>query len=91
MLMDSIEDYLAVRRAAGFALTVDAGIRHRFAVRALECMGGDRRRIAEQVLALSTYLGHAHVADTYWYLHATPQLMRNIADACAGASGGVAP
>jgi hypothetical protein len=24
---------------------------------------------------LSTYLGHAHIADTYWYLSAHPQLM----------------
>ena len=24
---------------------------------------------------LSTWLGHTHVADTYWYLSATPELM----------------
>ncbi len=24
---------------------------------------------------LSTYLGHVHVADTYWYLTACPELM----------------
>jgi len=24
---------------------------------------------------LSTYLGHVHVADTYWYLTAYPELM----------------
>ena len=24
---------------------------------------------------LSTYLGHVHVADTYWYLQACPELM----------------
>jgi hypothetical protein len=53
-------------------------LRHRFAVRALECAAADRHRIAQHVLALSTYLGHAHVADTYWYLHATPHLMRQI-------------
>lgn len=66
-------------------------LRHRFAVRALERAGGDRHRIAQQVLALSTYLGHAHVADTYWYLHATPLLMRNIADACAAVGAGATP
>jgi len=32
--------------------------------------------------ALSTYLGHVNIADTCWYLRATPQLMRGIADAC---------
>ncbi len=25
---------------------------------------------------LSTYLGHVHVADTQWYLQASPELMR---------------
>jgi hypothetical protein len=24
---------------------------------------------------LSTYLGHAHITDTYWYLTATPKLL----------------
>jgi hypothetical protein len=24
---------------------------------------------------LATWLGHTHVADTYWYLSASPQLM----------------
>jgi hypothetical protein len=27
-------------------------------------------------------LGHRNVADTCWYLHATPLLMRGVADAC---------
>jgi hypothetical protein len=34
------------------------------------------------MLALSTYLGHAKVADTYWYLEAVPELMTDIADRC---------
>ena len=34
------------------------------------------------MLALSTYLGHTKVAHTYWYLHVTPQLMVDVADAC---------
>ena len=25
---------------------------------------------------LSTYLGHVHVADTYWYIEAVPELLR---------------
>ena len=31
------------------------------------------------MLALSTYLGHVNVASTYWYLEATPALMRQVA------------
>jgi len=27
------------------------------------------------MLALSTYVGHAKVSDTYWYLTAVPDLM----------------
>jgi hypothetical protein len=27
------------------------------------------------VLALSTYVGHNHVADTYWYVTGIPELM----------------
>jgi len=34
------------------------------------------------MLALSTYLGHVKVSDTYWYLHVTPRLMTGIADTC---------
>jgi hypothetical protein len=30
---------------------------------------------------LSVYLGHASVANTYWYLEATPVLLRDIAAA----------
>ena len=25
---------------------------------------------------LSTYLGHVHVSDTYWYIEAVPELLR---------------
>jgi integrase/recombinase XerD len=32
------------------------------------------------MVALSTYLGHSNVANTYWYLEAVPDLMRDIAE-----------
>lgn len=57
-------------------------IRHSFAVRALESAPGRRDRVARHMLAVSTYLGHSCVADTYWYLQATPTLMSHVADAC---------
>ena len=53
--------------------------RHSFAVRALEASPDSRQRIAEHMLALSTYLGHSKVSHTYWYLEATPELMEGIA------------
>lgn len=64
--------------------------RHTFAVRSLEACPTSRREIGRHLLALSTYLGHASVASTYWYLKATPHLMGDIADACrAWHEGGV--
>jgi hypothetical protein len=34
--------------------------------------------IEQRLPQLSTYLGHAHVTDTYWYLSAVPELMRTV-------------
>jgi integrase/recombinase XerD len=34
------------------------------------------------MLALATYMSHTRMTDTYWYLEATPQLLRDIAEAC---------
>ncbi len=56
-------------------------LRHTFAARSLEQCGSDPKAIKRHITALSTYLGHAHVSDTYWYLHATPILMSQIARA----------
>jgi integrase len=56
-------------------------LRHTFAVRSLEQCSHDRTAVVRHIVALSTYLGHAHVTDTYWYLQATPVLMGQIAEA----------
>jgi len=32
-------------------------------------------------LALATYMGHVNIDATYWYLEATPELLRDIARA----------
>ncbi|MFO1157314.1 MAG: tyrosine-type recombinase/integrase [Reyranellaceae bacterium] len=49
--------------------------RHGFAIRTL--LGWYRRGIdvERHLPVLSTYLGHAYVRDTYWYLSACPELM----------------
>ncbi len=57
-------------------------IRHTFAVRALEACPEGRDNVGRHILALSTYLGHSKVSDTFWYLQATPQLMLDIVEAC---------
>jgi len=57
-------------------------LRHTFAVRALEACPHGGSPVGWHMRALSTYLGHRNLADTGWYLHATPLLMRGVADAC---------
>jgi len=56
-------------------------LRHTFAVRSLEACAHDRQAVTRHIAALSTYLGHSDVANTYWYLEATPVLLHGIADA----------
>lgn len=50
-------------------------LRHRFAVNTLLRWYASGEDAARQLPVLSTYLGHVHVADTYWYLSAWPELM----------------
>lgn len=64
----------------GHARPTPHSLRHTFAVRALENCPDGRDAITKHMLALSTYLGHASVAGTYWYLEAVPELMRDIAE-----------
>ena len=66
-------------------------LRHTFAVRSLEQCSHDRTAVARHIVALSTYMGHAHVTDTYWYLQATPVLMGQIAEAGEALLMGGAP
>ena len=57
-------------------------LRHSFAVRSLEALDTtDQSEVSQHIMALSTYLGHVNAASTYWYLEATPSLLRSIADA----------
>jgi len=56
-------------------------LRHTFATRALEQCGAERGEVARHFVALSTYLGHVDIRQTYWYLQATPQMMTDIAAA----------
>jgi integrase/recombinase XerD len=49
--------------------------RHRFAVETLVRWYRSGDDIMRRLPVLSTYLGHGHVSDTYWYLSNTPELM----------------
>ena len=66
-------------------------LRHSFATRALEQCSTNRDAVARHFVALATYMGHADIAHTYWYLQATPELMTDIAAAAEALVAGAAP
>jgi integrase len=88
LLIEDVETaFRTAAQAAGLpdfprARPTPHSLRHTFAVRALQACPDGRDAITRHMLALSTYLGHAKVADTYWYLEAVPELMTDIADRC---------
>jgi integrase/recombinase XerD len=53
--------------------------RHSFAVRTLLGWYRDGVDVAAAMPLLSTYLGHVHPANTYWYLSAAPELLTLVA------------
>ena len=53
--------------------------RHSFAVRTLLGWYRDGVDVAAAMPLLSTYLGHVHPANTYWYLSAEPELLALVA------------
>lgn len=50
-------------------------LRHSFAVRRVMLWHEQGINIDQAMLSLSTYLGHARITDTYWYLTGVPELM----------------
>ncbi len=50
-------------------------LRHTFICQAL-LRGQQDNQVDHVADAISTYVGHAKVSDTYWYISATPELMR---------------
>jgi integrase len=84
-----------IRRLAGIAPSRTRpprihDLRHTFATRALEQCSTRREAVARHFVALATYLGHADIAHTYWYLEATPELMTGIAAAAEALTAGKA-
>jgi integrase/recombinase XerD len=49
--------------------------RHRFAIETLLRWYRGGEDVERRLPVLSTYLGHAQITDTYWYLSCTPELM----------------
>ena len=72
--------FAALRRSLGWhgrdgRLPRIHDLRHTFAVRRLLRWYEEDTDVDRKIAALSTYLGHVKVSDTYWYLTAVPELM----------------
>ncbi len=88
-LTNRIVDYTFLRLAQSIGLRGEPGqpgprvhdLRHTFAVRSLEHCPHDRDAVFRHAAALATYLGHSRIEHTYWYLEATPVLLKQIAAA----------
>lgn len=63
-------------------------LRHSFICHSLEDWYAQGLDIDRSILALSTYVGHAKVTDTYWYVTATPELLALAAQRFTRGTGG---
>ena len=67
-----------IRQSNSATGPTSGSLRHSFATRSIEQMCPDTDP-SRHMLALSTYLGHAGVSSSYWYLQSTEVLLRDIA------------
>lgn len=71
-----LHEYRAGRRLGLHAL------RHTWAVRALQRGPSGRDAVGVHMKAVSEYLGHAELSDTYWYYEGTPELLLDVMKEC---------
>lgn len=57
-------------------------LRFYFANQVMTSAPGDHAGISRHMVALTTYLGHSDVRNSYWYLEASPELLNRIAEDC---------
>jgi integrase len=74
-VFNMLRDQLGWVNRGGHAAPRLHDLRHTFAVRRLIGWHADGTDIDQMMLALSTYMGHAEIFYTYWYLTAVPELM----------------
>jgi integrase/recombinase XerD len=55
-------------------------LRHTFICRRLMLWQKDGTNVGNAMMALSTYVGHVRLSDTYWYIEAVPELMMIASD-----------
>jgi integrase len=74
-VFNELRDRLGWVNRGGHAAPRLHDLRHTFAVRRLVLWHAEGADIDQMMLALSTYMGHAEIFYTYWYLTAVPELM----------------
>ena len=92
--LDRVPTHAVVSRAVGLRPPTEANrhgrgprlhdMRHRLAVRTLVRWYREGKDVERELPKLTTYLGHAHVADTYWYLEAVPELLQLATERATG-------
>jgi len=55
-------------------------LRHTFICRRLMLSQKDGTDVGNAMMALSTYVGHVRLSNTYWYIEAVPELMMIASD-----------
>jgi integrase/recombinase XerD len=63
-------------------------LRFYFANQVLTHSPGNHDGIGRHMVALTTYLGHSDIRNSYWYLEATPSLFSKIASQCEDYANG---
>jgi integrase/recombinase XerD len=74
-VFDQLRKQLAWTARGGHAAPRIHDLRHTFICRRVQLWHEHGTEIDNAMVALSTYVGHAKVSDTYWYLTAAPDLM----------------
>jgi len=64
-------------------------LRHSFTVRVLASWYRSGIDVDTRMVALSTYLGHVNITDTYWYISTSPELIALVAERLSDQSAGV--
>jgi len=75
-LFDQVRRQLGWVARGGHGAARILDLRHSFAVRRLLRWHQQGVDVHQRMLALSTYMGHAKISNTYWYLTGVPELMQ---------------
>jgi integrase len=64
-------------------------LRHRFAIKTILNWYRRAADVEAHLPELTTYMGHGHVTDTYWYISSTPELLKLATQRLERRNGGV--